>query len=38
MFQWLSDNYVYLVEVLTIIAILHVLGYFFFTLNVFKKD
>jgi hypothetical protein len=36
--QWLKDNYIYLVEILTIVAILLVLGYFFFTLNVFKKD
>ena len=34
----LTDHYVYLVEILTIIAILVLLFYFFYALNVFKKD
>ena len=34
----LDDHYVYLVEILTIIAILVLLFYFFYALNVFRKD
>jgi hypothetical protein len=32
------DNYVQWNEIITILAILVVLGYVFFVLNVFKKD
>lgn len=31
------DNYVYMMEGLTILAILVLLGYFFYIFNVFKK-
>lgn len=32
------EHYVYWVEGLTVLAVLVVLGYFFFSLNIFKKD
>lgn len=36
--KWFSvDSYVYQVEVMTIVAVLLLLGYIFFILNVFKK-
>lgn len=31
------DNYIYAAEVVTVLAILLLLGYIFFILNVFKK-
>lgn len=31
------DNYVYHIEALTIVAVLLLLGYFFYIFNVFKK-
>lgn len=32
------EYYVYAVEGLTVLAVLAVLGYFFYSLNIFKKD
>lgn len=33
-----QDFYVHWVEIVTILSVLVLLGYFFFVLNVFKKD
>jgi hypothetical protein len=33
-----QDYYIHWVEILTILAILVLVGYFFYVLNIFKKD